>query len=225
MLHLHLPLNHACVFQDGSFTKKLPGKLQSAHIKASLSENIVQPLLQDGLNYLTFRLMWTNKDNHAEAVWKYITQYQQGLCEQIKMMPGVVFFISSITATVTMATRTVHPGIAFWIATDPNIVKEYQIYTALRNNGFGAELKIVTPRNANSEVDRQLQNLSTTVKDFGPGYVQDKMNVVCPQESSQHMRERIYLKSAPKGTSYSTVLFRAQEILSSQGLDFYLEVF
>ena len=185
----------------------------------------MQPLLQNHLKYLAVRLVWTNKNDQAECVWKYITNYQYEVCEQLKGIPGVLFFLSSITATVTMATRAVHPGIAFWLAADPQVVQEYQIYTALRNNTYGASLKIITHRTANNEIDRHVNNVSMAVKDFGPGYVQDKIRLAGLPETRHYLRERIYMRSTPEETYYIDVLSRAQQILASQGLVFHLERF
>ena len=200
----------------------MPGlKLRSVQIRNALSESLIKPLLdQADFTYLAFRLMWTNKKRQADEVWKHITSHQRQVCDQLKAISGTVFFISSITATVTMTTKAVHPGIAFWVGVDTRVVQEYHIYTSLRNNSLGAEVKIITHRTAANELQRQVNAVSMAVKDYGPGYVEAK---VCLPEP--YLRERFYMRAAPGDAVYTDIIQNAHLTLAQLGLVFHLETY
>ena len=151
--------------------------------------------------------------------------YQQEVCHQLTSVPGVDFFLSDITATTTGATRAVHPGLAFWVAIDPCAVSEIQIYTAMRNNVFRADLKLMTHTKTElTGCDREIKSVTMALKDFGPGYVQNKVSANL-QSGSHYCRDRLYLKQSTEGLGYERIIRRAQEVLSQYGLHLQLETY
>ena len=207
--------------------KKLPeNALSSGAVRTGLSEYLVKPLHRDERRYLAFRLMWNSKHvDEVDTIWNNITYYQQDVCRQLTSVPGVDFFLSDITATTTRATRVVHPGLAFWVAIDPDLTSEIQIYTAMRNNVFHADLKLMSNTQTDLlETDRQIKNLGLAVKDFGPGYVQSRVNAGLGP-NSQYFRERFYLRRGRESDLYNEVILTAQQALSELGLHLHVETF
>ena len=141
-------------------------------------------------------------------------------------MPGIEYFLSAITATScrTNNTKVIHPGVAFWVGTDPILTSDFDICTGMRQNTFNADLKLMTCKSANSEADRQVSNVAMAVKDFGPGYVQSQVNAHL-DPATLYLRERIYLRAAPRDTSYPPLILQAQEALSRLGLYVHVETF
>lgn len=198
-------------------------RLGSMAIKNALRVYLVEPLCGDYYKYLTFRIVWTRKEcQNPDAVWENIFNFQQTFSNRLKSLDGVVFFLSAITATITMSSKTVHPALGFWVATDPNIVKESQVYILMRNVAAGAEVKIISQRGDNP-VQQQMYNLSVVLKDIGPGYVKQKLDSVFGR--SPFPKERIYMKAAPRDAVYPNVLKSTQEVLTSYRMSLGMEIF
>ena len=174
---------------------------------------------------MAFRLVWTKRQRtNTESVWPNLPSYQQTACEQLKQLPGVEFFLSSITATTIAQNKTVNPGLAFWVALNQFEVHESLVYITMRNNEYGADLKIMTHKSGQNEYEQHVHNLSLLVKDYGPGFVQTKVaSALGPGE--QYLRDRIYMRAAPADAIYPKVLLTAQQVLGRMGLQLYLETY
>lgn len=200
-------------------------KLTSPHLKEALFQNMVTPLMQSGYKFITFRLMWSPKDVlNIDDVWDNLTKFQQLMSSQLMTMDGIPFFVTAVTATVSVSknTRAIHPGLAFWVATNPTVVKEFQVFTMLRSNSHGASLKIMSTTANQNDPRHNVENICMVLKDFGHGFVKQKLDF--HTGTNKYKKERLYMKAGPD-MDYSRILLNAQRVLSQFGLDLYIETF
>lgn len=214
-------------FQSGSITKKLPeATLCSNTVKKAVVEYLVKPLLRIDRRFLAFRLVWMHKQHqNSDEIWRNFAFFQQHTCNQLKEIEGIEFFLSVISATVTVPKKDVNPAIAFWIAINPYRIQEYAIYNLMRSNTFGAELKIMTNKTAKGELERQVNNVAMALKDYGAGYVHNKLENLLPDDISKDYRcQQLHMK-AEQGTDYPGILMRAQRALLQHGLNLLVETY
>lgn len=196
-------------------------------MKNVLKTHIIEPLRQDPLKYLAFRLVWTQKEHpNVREVWGNMYQFQEQLCNELMGVPGVIFFISAITATRTTSSGDIHPGLAFWLVADPYNIQECQVFTMLRKNIYRAELKLLkyTARVVKCD-EKQADSLSMVLKDTGVGYVTQKLAEANGSGSSGGQKERIYLRAGPVGDRYTGVLINAQKWFAHVGVHMSIRTF
>ena len=195
-------------------------------MRNALSQHLVQPVLHPQRKLMAFRLVWTSKQcSNTEEIWQKIIGYQKAASDQMKLIPGIEFFICTITATTsTGKVKTINPALGFWVAIDTSLVHESQIYISMRNNGFGAELKIMTHKSVQNELELHVHNLSMIVKDYVPGFIQNKVLAMVGPNERFH-RERLYIRAAHSGATYPGALCAAQQTLAHYGLQLYMETY
>ena len=175
--------------------------------------------------FCAFRLVWIGKAcPNLEEVWSNIVHYQQNTDSRLQMIPGIEFFLSAVTATVTVtagvAEKDVKPALAYWVGGRVDALQDAQLYISMRSNTFGATLKLMTHKTARNEHERQLNNLAMAVKDFGQGFVQSKVNSV---SGGGYEPIRLYMKEAK--SPYFDTLRQACPRLAEAGLGLHVEHF
>lgn len=199
-------------------------KLNSPHVRSILKTCIIDQLItMENMQFVTFRMVWVRRDDaERDLVWNSIFDIQQEFCNILKGLPGLHFFLSSVTATWTKATKRIHPAVVFWAAKDPFALEDLQMYSSLRNKSFGSELKFVNMKGANA-ADFQLNHLCIALKDFGPGWVQQKLDYTVGNQS--YLRDRIYCKKGTDSFDFFSIFENAVYKLGSHGLNIHLETF
>lgn len=199
-----------------------PQNTLASQVRGKINLELVQPLLQEDVKYLAFRLVWNQREHqNTETIWANMFEFQRQMCRQLMTVPGVYFFICSITATKTGTTGDIHPGLGFWVVADPYQIIDCQVYTMIRNNGFGAELKILKQRSTDQLDHGQVHSLSIILKDMGVGYVSKKL--VDAGGSPNYHKDRVFLKAG--SARYADILLNAQMKLVSCGLNLHIQTF
>lgn len=178
--------------------------------------------------YFGIRLTWSGKEwpeDKLGLLWQNIPSYQEAASKQVQQIPGVDYFISSLTATASFASgkpTSVNPGIAFWIVTDAQFTNELLLFTRLRKNPFGAALRMITMKKTTTcEEVRQLNNLAITLKDSCYGYIQQRIESETGMSSARNF---ICVNMAGQnGTKYRNILQQAGTALQNWGLSTQLD--
>lgn len=137
-------------------------------------------------------------------------------------MNGIDFFLSTITATISMPSKDVNPALAFWVVINPSYLQECTVYQQMRSNTFGAELKIMTNKTAKNEVERQSCHVSMALKDYGHGYVRSMLDFLLPAEYKPCQYGRVYIRA---GMKYTNDVLNARHTLERHGVELNIETF
>ena len=176
---------HQSQLVDRQDRKNPATMLQSSTVSNYLATHIVAPVLQRVQKSCAFRLVIMRRDLTEQDLWQHTEWGRRVVDEAIKKLPGVDFFASALTATVSVhrGSRIIYPALGFWVIGDQ--LQESVVLSSLRQNPLGARLKLFTQRtNTKFNADRELYLLSMVVKDCTGGFVQKKIEMHCPGTSS-----------------------------------------
>ena len=155
-----------------------PG-LRSQAVRSILAKNLVGPTVQNGWNVSAFRMGWIKQDDQGTRnLWDQIVQLRYDLDQLVQTLPGLVYFVSAVTATSSQQkTNTssstnvkAHPGVSYWLVSHQQQTDSRQLYTVMHNNRLGANLKLQLQPYQQSE-KQYCHALYNTVKDNMEGCV------------------------------------------------------
>ena len=148
-----VPANHKSLLclQVANKTSLPASCLSSPAIKQILSADLVTPVLAHGWKVCAFRMTWSGRDNASvDVVRARLVELREELDKMVQTLPGVLFFVSAITATSSknrsqgVYTHFIHPGVGYWVVTDPDVgFNQQQLFTTMQLNRFRASMKLL----------------------------------------------------------------------------------
>ena len=171
---------------------KYPNKyLSSVEVRDCLQTQIVQPVVNSSRMVCAFRLIWRGTDGYCDQIWENIAEYHQLANNIVKAVPGVDFFVSSVSATASWKyhkkekTVQIFPAIAFWVVTEVEDFCRFQcqLLREVDQNRFGASAKLLNaenPSRGQAYADTICKTLFTVMKDVQGNYVETRMETISP---------------------------------------------
>ncbi len=157
--------------------------LTSAQQRQALQDALVTPLLQLPAAAVAFRVVWRGSEDGKDLVWKNILTHRHYCDEQVKTMPEVGLFLSSISGVVTRppkpALPTVSPALAYWVVLKPGVrddslgrerIKHMQIHYQ-----GSAEVKALHEPPLVHTMEAMNSSLYVAMKDHANGFVKKKI--------------------------------------------------
>ena len=145
--------------------------LTSQAAKTVLVQSVIEPVLERGLKVSAVRLCWFGDDvQQLQPFWENIMSLREELDGILKETPGVPFFVSCLTATISgKKKRLTFPGVAYWIASEKDTPVR-SLFDRMQNNGLGAKMKLILQPYQES-LDHVCQSMYTVAKDSVDGVV------------------------------------------------------
>ena len=171
-------------------------------VRDVLESSLANPVLLEAKKVTAFRLFWRGHD--TVQGWHNIIYNRLELDALIADHPGVSFFISAITATARDiktssgnidARLRAYPALGYWVASRESDFDQHFLMKRLTNAATGAELK--TMLQSDGEKMTEVAALNLIVKDYGKGYVQQRVSEsasVCCSPGEEHPTIRFILK-------------------------------
>ena len=142
-----------------------------------LEDYLVSPAIKHHLYILAFRVVWRHDDN-VEPVWLEIVKHHQVLDGIVKNMPGLAFFLSSVSGTRVMNYKSgcrssaISPALAYYV-----VLKEpgrmFQLPASLRAH----YRHILSAEGVDSMKSQIEKGLSLIAKDiYGGKFVQMRVD-------------------------------------------------
>ena len=125
--------------------------LRSPAIKQILSADLVTPVLAHGWKVCAFRMTWSGRDNASvDVVRARLVELREELDKMVQTLPGVLFFVSAITATTSreriegMTNYFVHPAVGYWVVYAPSVgMDQKDLFCTMQENRLSATLKLL----------------------------------------------------------------------------------
>lgn len=203
--------------------------LSSANIRTVLTSHIVKPVAASNGHVVAFRLVWRGQETELDHAWKNIIHFRNNVDEALKLFPAVAFFISAVTGTVSIHSRTdqptgVYPALAYWVVGQQPDFDESRLLGVMMQNGLGANVRQITQRRKQTDPPDPANSygastLFMVVKDYGKGYVRDKMDSAIGTSTASHPAVKCFVHD----TRFSGVLAAARENLHLSGFKLVVE--
>ena len=151
-------------------------KLRSPPVCNILTQDLIQPVVENNWNVAAFRMHWPRIDGSIQTLWDRIVPIRAELDELVKTIPGPLFIVSGIYATASYsktgpnAVCRVLPGVGYWVVTKGPSLDSRSLCDHMNNNRCGATMKLVLQPYQTAEKDFR-QALFNTVKDNVEGCV------------------------------------------------------
>ena len=103
----------------------------------------------------------------------------------ISEIPGVVFFVSTITGTAIRARTSgvaathvmeTYPALGYWVVGHDPLFDQRDLYLRMEENGLGATLKHLHHKGQRGLSDEVSMGLYMVVKDHGSGFIRRKVD-------------------------------------------------
>ena len=207
-------------------------------LKASLSRDLVTPVVCRGDLVQAFRVVWRETaDDSLETAWHTIALQRRKCDAVVRAHPNVEFFVSSITGMFTKGSskgfkpRAVFPAISYWMVTTPDDddggdSRVQEVMHRLRKIFARAEIKPITAQrrplpDAVADISAPLY---VVLKDHNSGYIRRRLDHslnLLDDASEAHAPSRIV---APSDSSYCDHLTSVIPTLLAVHLctDFYI---
>ena len=198
-------------------------RLCSRPVQDCLTTHLVQPAFDRGLRVAAVRLSWLKQDDATtQSVWDQIVDWRPNLDAMVCQVPGVVMYISAITATQSTisgrkdksAEYRIHPGIAYWVLADPIVFQERLLFSHLQKNRYGATMKpLLHPY---QQTAQDITNaIFTVVKDNVEGVVTrmvvSSSALCCGPDQPMHPLVKLYVLNETESTFAQNLVDRLAE--------------
>lgn len=222
------------MYSYGRAKPKYPNiNLSSTNIRSLLTEYVVKPVMAaENSHVVAFRLVWRGQEEELDMAWQNIIAHRETVDSIIKDMTGVSFFVSGISGTVSIHSRTdqptdIYPALAYWVVGELPDFNESRLMAAMMKNGVGATVRQISQRRRPTEANffsmsnHRAATLFMVVKDYGKGYVRDKIETLY----NEGIDALPAVKFAISDINYMAALKDAQSRLIIYGFQMIFEQF